>query len=98
MEEAGLLGRGGSLGGKVTSNYNLRAGPEVLALSRKGSLMPRSDCGGVSNTDKMFVVSEWVSLETLGTRVLGFGSARRAEGWTVWVALAPVGVWLGYVC
>lgn len=39
--------------------------------------MPQSDCGGVSNTDKMFVVSEWVSLETLGTRLLGFGSARR---------------------
>lgn len=54
--------------------------------------MSQSDCGGVSNTDKMFVVSEWVSLETLGTRVLGFVSARRemkagVSGllWPLWV-------------
>lgn len=60
---------------------------EVLALSRKGSLMPQSDCGGVSNTDKAFVVSEWVSLETLGFGSTRGGMQAGVSGllWPLWV-------------
>lgn len=56
--------------------------------------MRHPDCGGVSNTDKEFVVSEQVALESLqarGARGLGARGGGDA-GWSVWLALAPVGV------
>ena len=47
----------------------------------------------------MLVVSEWVSLEKLGTRGVGVWEPEgREEGWSVQVALGPCGCLAGGMC